>query len=67
VLKTEGIDATTHFIDLGGDSLAAGRISARIRKAFGVELSPVTLFFKPTVRELAEAIEAEMSTDSRHA
>ncbi|HYG63638.1 MAG TPA: acyltransferase domain-containing protein, partial [Thermoanaerobaculia bacterium] len=47
-----------NFLDLGGDSLLATRLVARMRDTFHLEL-PVRLFFeKSTVAELAEAVAA---------
>jgi acyl transferase domain-containing protein/acyl carrier protein len=45
-----------HFLDLGGDSLLATRLAARLRQSLQIEL-PVRLFFeRSTVAELAEAV-----------
>jgi acyl transferase domain-containing protein len=45
-----------HFLDLGGDSLLATRLAARLRQALQIEL-PVRLFFeRSTVAELAAAV-----------
>jgi acyl carrier protein len=53
-----------NFLDLGGDSLLATRLVARMRDVFHLDL-PVRLFFeRSTVAELAEAV-AEMQEQQR--
>ncbi len=44
------------FFDLGGHSLAAAQVVARLRDAFGVDLPPTAVFDRPTVAELAGAV-----------
>jgi len=44
------------FFELGGDSLMGIQVIARLREAFGVELTPAILFENPTVAGLAEAV-----------
>lgn len=46
------------FIEIGGDSLKAIRVIARIYKQFGVEVSVRDFFAHPTVSELASFIDA---------
>jgi NADPH:quinone reductase-like Zn-dependent oxidoreductase/acyl carrier protein len=45
-----------NFLDLGGDSLLATQIIARLREAFDVKLSLASLFEFPTVAQMADNI-----------
>ncbi len=48
------------FFDLGGQSLVAVRLFARIKKAYGVDLEISVLFDAPTIRTCAERIRQEL-------
>ena len=53
VLGHETVDVHDHFYDLGGESLQALRIMAKIRQAFNVEVDLQSLVEAPTVAEMA--------------
>jgi acyl carrier protein len=46
---------------LGGDSILATRMMARVRDTFAVELAPRALFEAPTIARLAVAITQAMA------
>ncbi|CAD7698403.1 unnamed protein product [Ostreobium quekettii] len=57
VLGVEDISIHTDFFDLGGDSLKAGLITAKLRQAFGVEVPGLVVFKYKTIATLCEAVE----------
>ncbi|HEV2472153.1 MAG TPA: amino acid adenylation domain-containing protein, partial [Chthonomonadales bacterium] len=69
LLWSDALDADTigvhdNFFEIGGHSLLAARIMARVRDAFGVDLPMTALFEDPTPSALAEAIEAALVGNS---
>ncbi|SNT19760.1 AMP-binding enzyme C-terminal domain-containing protein, partial [Actinoplanes regularis] len=63
ILGVESVPADVSFFELGGDSLSAMRLIARIRSVFESEVSVRGLFAAPTVAGIAEQIgDAEAST-----
>ncbi len=57
VLGVERIGLDDSFFDLGGNSLVATKVVARVNAALGVDLVVRTLFEAPTVEALADRIE----------
>jgi amino acid adenylation domain-containing protein len=53
VLGHETVDVHDHFYDLGGESLQALRIMAKIRQTFKVDVDIQSLIDAPTVAEMA--------------
>jgi amino acid adenylation domain-containing protein len=59
VLKVDAVGLDDRFFDLGGHSLIAAQIMARIAAKVGVELPLSTVADHPTVRRLTDLIERE--------
>ncbi len=59
LLGVDTLAADDDFFALGGHSLAAVRLFARIRKVFGVDLPLATLFETPALGALVERVRAE--------
>ncbi|HEY7141945.1 MAG TPA: thioesterase domain-containing protein [Methylomirabilota bacterium] len=55
-LRRDSVDLHDDFFDLGGESLPALRIMARIRTTFAVELDVRSLIDAPTVAEMARLV-----------
>ena len=62
VLGIERISIHDNFFELGGDSILSIRITTRMQSAFGIHISPRTLFTSPTIAKLAAGMPAEPSS-----
>ena len=56
VLAVSPVSVHDDFFALGGHSLAAAQIAARLQDAFGIDLPVAAVFESPTVAELARAV-----------
>ena len=63
LLGVTRIGRDDHFFELGGHSLRAVQLISRVRDRAGIELALRTVFERPRLRELAQAIDAGRSAD----
>lgn len=62
LLRKDGIGIEDDFFDLGGQSMTAVGLVARLRDAFDVNVELATLFERPTISALSEAIDMLLLT-----
>jgi acyl carrier protein len=62
VLGVDPVRPADNFFDLGGHSILAIKMVARLRDRLLVELPPSAIFDFPTVAELAELVRTSRST-----
>lgn len=62
VLGLQTVGVNNAFIDLGGDSLKAIRVVAKIYQSFEVEISLKNYFNYPTIAQLAQFINTQQKT-----
>lgn len=60
VLGVERVGRYDNFFELGADSVLVIRVTSRLRKTFGIEISPRTVFEYQTVISLTKNIETLM-------
>jgi thioesterase domain-containing protein/acyl carrier protein len=64
LLEVEEVTASDDFFDLGGDSMIAVQLLARLRSAFGVELVHRDLLEAPVVGQIAELVRRRSASGS---
>ena len=64
LLDRQRIGIHDSFFDLGGNSLMATQLLARVRQRFAVELPLAVLFETPTAQALATAIDVVLTADA---
>jgi acyl carrier protein len=57
-LRDDSLGHDSDFYEAGGDSMTAFQIIARVRDAFGIDVSVATVFACPTPGDLAAAVAA---------
>ena len=65
LLEVRPIGIRDNFFYLGGHSLLAARLVNRIEQTFGKKISLSTLFARPTIEQLAQALQQEVEASSR--
>jgi thioesterase domain-containing protein/acyl carrier protein len=64
VLGVDRVGVDDNFFDLGGHSLMATRLTARVRERFGADLAVRTIYATPTVAALARHLERGSAGDA---
>ena len=64
VLKLHPISVRDNFFEIGGHSLLAVNLIARLEQSFGQRLPMATLFRRPTVEQLAQQLRGQGTAES---
>lgn len=67
MLGIAAIGVNDNLFELGGDSLLAIQILARVRKAYEIELHPAAFFKAPTIADLAVRVETRLIEEIENA
>src|SRR5271166_2110438 len=66
VLRLPHVDTHANFFEIGGDSLKAMEVIARVSEVLHVDLPLIAFFEQPTIRHLADVISnGQESTETR--
>lgn len=57
ILGVDQVGIRDNFFDLGGHSISATQVVSQVYQSFGADLSVQSIFDRPTIAQLAEAIE----------
>jgi acyl carrier protein len=66
LLRVESVGVEDDFFDLGAQSITAVGLVAQLRTAFDVNIELATLFERPTIAGLAEAVDVLVLTNRSH-
>jgi acyl carrier protein len=67
MLGITAVGVNDNLFELGGDSLLAIQILARVRKAYDIELHPAAFFKAPTIADLALLVETRLIEEIENA
>ncbi|KDM91758.1 type I polyketide synthase [Photobacterium galatheae] len=65
VLEVDRCSPQTNFFEMGGSSVLAARLIARINQVFGLSLTPVVLFEAPNIQAMAALMTSEKATPEK--
>lgn len=63
VLNRADIGATANFFEMGGNSLSAVQLAARVTRDLGIDCDIRTVFLNPTLANLSEALDQRKPTE----
>ena len=66
VLKVDCVGVHDNFVELGGDSLHAMKLIARIAAELAVDVSVVEVLQSPTIQQIAKLVESRKSSGTDH-